>query len=77
MDVLLDGDKNVCRVLHPFVKEDEWQITLAAGETVFVKEKLPTGWWLVTRVDTLRKRGIKGSENTGIGKARVTCGVWE
>ena len=66
MDVLVEGDKNVCRVLHPFVKEDEWQITLVAGETIFVKEKLPTGWWLVTKVDTQRKKVMKGKENTGI-----------
>ena len=66
MDVLVEGDKNVCRVLHPFVKEDEWQISLTPGETVFVKEKLPTGWWLVTRVDKNGKKVMKGKENEGI-----------
>lgn len=65
-DVVIEGDTNVCRVMHPFEAQDEWQMTVLAGETVFVKKRLQSGWWAVARVNVKEKKVMKGKGNSGI-----------
>ncbi|GMH53646.1 hypothetical protein TrVE_jg10933 [Triparma verrucosa] len=64
--IVIEGDKNVCRVMHPFEAQDEWQMSVLAGETVFVRERLKSGWWAVARVDKSTRRILKGKKNSGI-----------
>ena len=43
-------DPLVCTVLHPFVAEDKWQVTVQTSDVIYVGSRLKTGWWFVHKV---------------------------
>lgn len=40
---------NQAVILHPFTATEDWQLSVKAGDTVTVLDKLDDGWWLVDK----------------------------